>query len=156
MCEDYASISLDIFSKGPSLSLIFLNNVSTPRLSIPSMGTLTCSIHTALLPRRKRGQPECKSASAKIERFEAQAMRKVCNDERRARRVRWTFYVDGNMTKAMTHGWAVGVRSSIRHESSVPWIETTCVYGYLPPSPIFAPLQRRKMCAERKQIDEQW
>lgn len=54
------------------------------------MGTLTCSIHPALLPQHKRGQSECKSgrnapASAKIERFEAQAVRKVCNGERRAR-----------------------------------------------------------------------
>lgn len=59
---------------------------------------------------------ECKSeerasASAKIELFEAGATRYDAASEGVTGGfwVHWTFYVDGNMTKAMTHGWAVCV-----------------------------------------------
>lgn len=84
------------------------------------------------LPRYERGHRECKSeraALAKIERSEAAIVQR-CNGEQWSRRVRWTFYVDGNMTKAVTHGWAVGARSSVPsvrsfvcRESPVEWIE---------------------------------
>lgn len=154
MREDCASVSLKyiFFFLMQSLSLIFFNNVSTETID-PVNGDADLFAQRFFRDINEVSSsvsPAERAASAKIERFEAQAIRKVCNGERRARRVRWTFYVDENMTKAMTHGWAVGYTfvHSPRVASDANRNLRLASYGYLPL--IFAPYKHRKMCAERK------